>query len=83
MSEAFKQIRISTTVNISTGLSIKGNLLNVSWDIHGMSKEELSEVLSAYRRKKKYYRLRNGELLNLAASGIDTFAQMEEDLHLT
>lgn len=83
VSEAFKQIRISTTVNISTGLSIKGNLLNVSWDIHGMSKEELSEVLSAYRRKKKYYRLRNGELLNLAASGIDTFAQMEEDLHLT
>lgn len=83
VSEAFKQIKISTTVNIATGLSIRGNLLNVTWDIHGMPLDELSSILAAYRRRKKYYRLRNGELLNLAAAGIDTLADMEEDLHLT
>lgn len=83
VSEAFKEIRISTAVNITTGLSIRGNLLNVTWDIHGMPLDELSSILAAYHRRKKYYRLRNGELLNLAASGIDTLADMEEDLHLT
>ncbi len=83
VSESFKQVRISTKVNISAGLSIKGNLLQVTWDIHGMSRDELSAILTAYRRRKKYYRLRNGELLDLAASGIGTLSDMEEDLHLS
>lgn len=83
VSEAFKQIKIATSVAVTTGLSIKGNLLNVTWDISGMSKDELYEILGAYQRKRKYYRLRNGELLNLADSGIDVFADMQEDLHLS
>lgn len=83
ISEAFKQIKLATSVAVTTGLSIKGNLLNVTWDIAGMSKDELYEILSAYRRKRKYYRLRNGELLNLSDSGISVFADMQEDLHLS
>lgn len=83
ISEAFKQIKLAASVTVTTGLSIKGNLLNVTWDIAGMSKDELYEILSAYRRKRKYYRLRNGELLNLADSGISVFADMQEDLHLS
>lgn len=83
ISEAFKQIKLAASVTVTTGLSIKGNLLNVTWDIAGMSKDELYEILSAYRRKRKYYRLRNGELLNLADSGISVFAEMQEDLHLS
>lgn len=83
ISEAFKQIKLAASVAVTTGLSIKGNLLNVTWDVAGMSKDELYEILSAYRRKRKYYRLRNGELLNLADSGISIFADMQEDLHLS
>lgn len=83
VSEAFKQIRLASSVAVTTGLSIKGNLLNVTWDIEGMSKDELYEILGAYRRKRKYYRLRSGELLNLAESGISVFADMQEDLHLS
>lgn len=83
VSEAFKQIKIAAVVTVTTGLSIKGNLLNITWDIAGMSKDELYEILGAYRRKRKYYRLRNGELLNLADSGISVFADMQQDLHLS
>ncbi|MGN0153024.1 MAG: SNF2 helicase associated domain-containing protein [Lachnospiraceae bacterium] len=83
VSEEFKKIRLAANVAVTTGLSIKGNLLNVSWDVEGMSKDELYEILGAYRRKRKYYRLRNGELLNLADSGISVFADMQDDLHLS
>lgn len=83
VSEAFKKIKIASSVKVNTGLSIKGNLLNVSWDVSGMSQDELYEVLGAYRRKKRYFRLQNGELLNLLESGISVFSDMQEDLHLS
>lgn len=83
VSDAFKQIRIATAVNVNTGLSIKGNLLKLTWDVNGMSKEELYEILSAYRKKKKYYRLHDGELLNLSDAGIGILSDMQEDLHLS
>lgn len=83
VSEEFKKIRIASQVTISTGLSIRGNLLNVTWDVEGMSKEELYDILGSYSRKKKYHRLRSGELLNLSDSGLDIFADMQEDLHLS
>ena len=83
VSEAFKQIRVTTAISVKTGLSVKGNLLNVQWDISGMSKDELYEILSAYRWRKKYFRLKSGELLNLAESGISVFADMQEDLRLS
>ena len=83
VSEAFKKIRIANKINITTGVSIKGNLLNVSWNVEGMTDDELYDVLGAYKRKKKYYRLKNGELLNLSDSGIEAFAGIKEDLNLT
>lgn len=82
-SEEFKKIKLATNVAVAAGLSIKGNLLHVTWDVEGMSKDELYDILNAYRRKKKYHRLRSGELLNLGNSGLDVFADMQEDLQLT
>lgn len=82
-TEAFGQIKIATKTSVAAGLSIKGNLLHVTWDVKGMSKEELNEILNSYKRKKKYHRLRNGELLNIANSGLDVIADLQEDLQLT
>ena len=83
VSDEFKRIRIANKINITTGVSIKGNLLNVSWNVEGMTDNELYDILGAYKRKKKYYRLKNGELLSLADSGIEAFAEINEDLNLT
>lgn len=82
-SEEFKKIKLATNVAVAAGLSIKGKLLHVTWDVEGMSKDELYDILNAYKRKKKYHRLQSGELLNLVNSGIDVFADMQEDLQLT
>ena len=83
VSEAFKKIRIATSATVITGLSIKGNLLNVTWNVEGMSKEELYDILGAYKRKRKYFRLKNGELLNLSESGLSVLSDMQNDLHLS
>lgn len=82
-TDAFKKIRVTSRKAVTTGLSIKGNLLDVSWDVDGMSRDELYSILSAYRRNKKYFKLKSGELLNISESGIETLAQMQDDLNLT
>lgn len=82
-SEDFKKIKLATNVALTTGLSIKGNLLHVTWDVEGMSQSELYDILSSYKRKKKYHRLRNGEILNISGSGLDVLFDMEKDLQLT
>lgn len=82
VSEDFKKIKIADKVKIKTGLSIKGNLLNVSWNVEGMTNTELYEILNSYSKKKKYYRLKSGELLNLKESGLDVLADMNENLRL-
>ena len=82
-SEAFKKLKVVVNKPISGGLAIKGNLLTVSWDVEGMSREELYEVLDAYRQKKKYFRLKNGEVLRIAGTDIEELAQLEDELGLS
>ena len=82
-SDAFKKLRVVVNKPISGGLAIKGNLLTVSWDVEGMSREELYEVLGAYRQNKKYFRLKSGEVLRIAGTDIEELAQLEDELGLT
>jgi len=83
VSDEFKKIKITRVPRISTGLSIKGDLLNVTWNVEGMSNSELNEILDSYRRKKKYHRLKSGDLLNLNGAGLDLLSDMQDDLHIT
>ncbi len=82
-SDAFKKLKVVVNKPISGGLALKGNLLTVSWDVEGMSREELYEVLDAYRANKKYFRLKNGEVLRIAGTDIEELAQLEDELGLS
>lgn len=82
VSDDFKKIRIAQRVQIVTGVSVKGNLLQVSWNVDNMTAEELEQVLQSYRHKRKYHRLKSGELLSLQQSGLEFLADMQEDLQL-
>lgn len=83
VSERFKKIRIAKGVRLTTGVSLKTNLFDVKWNIEGMSNDELIDILAAYKKKKKYFKLKDGELLNIEDSGIGVMAQLEEGLHLS
>ncbi len=83
VSEAFRKIRVTGKLSVSVGMSTQWNLLRISWDVSGMSVDELHDVLQAYQQKRKYFRLKSGELLNLVSSGVDILSDMQEDLQLS
>lgn len=64
-TDDFKNRQIKKPKMGTIGVKIENNLLSVNVDNFNFDKEELKEILEKYRLKKKYYRLKNGDFLNL------------------
>ena len=83
ISDALKRIEVRNSPKITVGVSLSGNLLELSMTAGDISKEELIDILSRYNKKKKFYRLKNGAFVNAADSGLDTVEELRAGLQLT
>ena len=82
VSEALKRIGKKISYNLRVGVSIENDLLKFDISSHEIPKKELQEVLNQYRRKKKFYRLKNGELLYLDSPDLEELSQFMDDYHI-
>lgn len=64
-TDRFRKITIRKTPKLSVGISLDNGLLDLSVSADDISNEELLEILKSYRKKKKFFRLKNGDFLNL------------------
>lgn len=83
ISDALKRIEVRSSPKITVGVSLSGNLLELSMTAGEMSGEELIDILSRYNKKKKFYRLKDGTFVNAADSGLDTVEELKAGLQLT
>ena len=80
LSEEVRQWKIRKAGGVRVGVKAAEGWLDVKIEADGMSGAELAKILSAYKQKKKYYRLKNGEFLQLESDGILAVAKMAGDL---
>ncbi len=64
-TENFKEKQIRKTENVSVGIRVENNLLDVDLSGLNIDNEELQEVMRKYKLKKKYHRLKDGSFINL------------------
>jgi SNF2 family DNA or RNA helicase len=66
-SEAFKKINIKSPGSFKAGLRVSNgmDLLEMDLNYEDVPKDELKDLFRSYRMKKKYYRLKNGNFVNL------------------
>lgn len=83
ISDSLKRINISDTPKVSVGVSLSGNLLELKLTSGEMPKEQLLDILSAYKKKKKFYRLKNGDFININDEGLDVLLELKEGLAIT
>ncbi|HJC48827.1 MAG TPA: SNF2 helicase associated domain-containing protein [Candidatus Lachnoclostridium pullistercoris] len=83
VTEEMKKLRVVPPPAVTVGVSCAGNWLELKVDAEGMSRQELLKILDSYRQKKKYYRLKSGEFLELKDDGLLTVAGMLDGLGLT
>ena len=82
VSEALKRVGKKISYNLHVGVSIEHDLLKFDISSHEIPKKELQEVLNQYRRKKKFYRLKNGEILYLDSPDLEELSQFMDDYHI-
>lgn len=59
--ESLKNIQIHTRASFSIGVRMQSNLLELDIQSPQLTRDQLAEILSGYRQKKKYVRLKNGD----------------------
>lgn len=82
-SEAFRRMKVVSPPNVSVGVSLKSDLLELSVQSDDLSPAELADILTRYDRKKKYVRMKNGDFLDVGDDSLGLLAEVRQDLQLT
>lgn len=83
-SERLKNVDIVSSTNISSTFSIgKDNIMRYSFDLGDISSDELDALFKNLKAKKKYFKLKNGNYLNLDNDNVKEFENLALDVNLS
>lgn len=74
-TEKFKTKKIIKPKIATVGVKVENNLLNIDLENINIDVEEIVAILEKYKEKKKYYKLKDGNFLNLKESKEITFLE--------
>lgn len=83
VSDALRRIKVVESPKVVVGVSIAGEMLELRMTAEDMPQDVLLEILSKYDRRKKFYRLRSGEFVNVADDSLEALLELKEGLYLT
>ncbi|MCI8465753.1 MAG: DEAD/DEAH box helicase family protein [Lachnospiraceae bacterium] len=81
-SPSMKERKILPKQKLSFGVRLESGWLDLKVDAGDLPTEEISRILSAYQRKKRFYRMKSGEFLPLEDSGFEVLSEISEGLSL-
>lgn len=82
ISEALKKMGRPVHYQIQVGVKVDHDLLSLNMESAQIPQMEIAEVLSKYRRKKKFHRLKNGELLYLESPDLEELSNLMDEYHI-
>ena len=74
-SSAFRAQRVLPQPKVQVGISVDSDLLNISVLSRDLSLKELMAVYESYTKKKRFYRLRSGDFVDLTEN--DQFRELD------
>lgn len=82
-TQNFNQMKAPIPIKLQTSLKISNNLLEMNLDFKGIDPLELKHILKAYKAKKKYYRLKEGQFIDIEGSGIHELEDFMDTMDLS
>ena len=83
-SENLKKVRIVKDNKIKSTFSIgMDNILSYSFDLGNIKEDEIVNVLESLNNKKKYYRLKSGDILDLDNPSLEEFNKLASEMELS
>ena len=83
LSDAIKTVNIVSGPKVSMGVSVVSDLLELSMVPETLTADELSEILNLYDKKRKYYKLKNGDVVSLANKEAEMLFALKDGLGIT
>ena len=83
VSDALQRMKVKPSPKISIGVSVNHNLLDLSIDTKDFNLNEFKEILTSYRMKKRFHRLKNGDFLKLEDNSVTALSEMMESMNLS
>jgi SNF2 family DNA or RNA helicase len=83
-SEKLKKVNVINSNPYQTSFSIgEDNILHYDFSLGEVSNKDLEDILANLKVKKKYYRLKNGNILNLEDKKLQELSNLIEDMDIT
>lgn len=83
IDEKILKIRLRKPPRLSFGVSLSGGVLTLNMQNDLQNPEEIADILQSYRQKKKYHRLKSGEVISLDDDSLSLLQEVSEGLMLT
>ncbi|MCD8155653.1 MAG: DEAD/DEAH box helicase [Clostridiales bacterium] len=80
VSDSLRRRKLIRSPKVRFGISLYSGLLEFQVESQEFSREDLSGILDSYRKKKKYYRMKNGDFLNLEDNSVSAVAEVLDGL---
>ncbi|NBH18985.1 hypothetical protein D3Z55_16405 [Clostridiaceae bacterium] len=82
ITDRLKAIKVYRSPKMSVGVSLSGGMLDITLNMEQFSAGELAQILSGYKRKKRFYRLKDGSFLTMEDNALAVMTEMAEGLEL-
>ena len=83
MTEQFRNLGIRRRLPVKVGVNVESNLLDLTVSSEDLTEDEMYLILSMYRRKKKYVRLKDGSFFKLEQNdSVEELSEMLETLQI-
>lgn len=81
-TKRFLGYHVVNRVKVSVGVSVSSGLLDLTVATEDIPPDELLDLLASYRRKQKYYRLKDGSFVNLEDPSLEMLSELMESMHV-
>ena len=82
LSASMRERKVLPEKRLSFGISMENGWLDLKVEAGDLPQAEINRILSAYRMKKNYYRLKSGDFIRLSDSGFGTLLELTRGLSL-
>lgn len=84
LTDQVKALKVEKPYQLQTNIEVNGltGMLDVQFNMEGISEQEIQEVLHALIEKKSYHRLTDGALIELKDQSFQDFQTLADQLHL-
>ena len=82
-TEAFSRMQVRSSTSISMGIRMESDLLHIDFDTYDFPKEELQNVLEAYRLNRKYYRMKDGSFVSLEDNALQELSLLLDGMNVS